>query len=241
MGSIPIGERPDNPTVKQVVFKCVAGFDLNDLEEGIKDFIKENWNEPYYQGQATAFALTLIGPLKAGILKKLETLPYYASRITKLKTLSKAKNADELVSLLKAVNNAGKVFVKSWDEAVKVVDDLIKPQINSLKSLYPDAKMGYRGSLATGKKYSTGGPFDPSDWDVDAFIVSDELASKIGGTGFRNGRDISAIEKIADDLELHYTNISGYRTEIGKPFTFRVWTQAEFDKIVKPNGFKLFE
>lgn len=102
--------------------------------------------------------------------------------------------------------------------------------------------MGYRGSLSTGTKYSTGGPFDPTDWDVDAFIVSDELAAKIGNSNpFRDGRKITDIEKIADDLEISYKNISGYRTEVGKPFTFRVWTQAEFDKIVKPNGYKLFE
>lgn len=78
----------------------------------------------------------------------------------------------------KVLQGAGKVLVKSWNEAIKAVDDLIKPQINKLKNLYPDAKMGYRGSLSTGTKYSTGGPFDPTDWDVDAFIVSDNLAAK---------------------------------------------------------------
>lgn len=131
--------------------------------------------------------------------------------------------------------------IKSWDDAVAAVDELIKPQISKLKAVYPDVKMGYRGSLATGKKFSTGGLFDPSDWDVDAFIVSDDLAKKIGGSGFRNGRDIAEISPIADELEAAFKNLSGYRTEVGKPFTFRVWTQTEFDKIVKPNGYKLFE
>jgi hypothetical protein len=59
--------------------------------------------------------------------------------------------------------------------------------------------------------------------------------------GFRDGRSISEISSIADELENVFKNLSGYRTEIGKPFTFRIWTKAEFDNIVKPNGYKLFE
>jgi len=95
--------------------------------------------------------------------------------------------------------------------------------------------------LATGTKYGTGGSFDPTDWDVDAFIVSDNVAIQIGGTGFRNGRSIQSISIIADELETFFKNISGYRTELNKPFTFRVFTEAEFNSIVKPNGYKLFE
>ena len=135
------------------------------------------------------------------------------------------------------------MVVNTWNEAVTAVDNLIIPKSSQLKSLYPDAKFGYRGSLATGSKYNNGNPipFDPSDWDVDAFIVSDDLVAQIGGSGFRNGRDIEGIENIADELELSFKNISGYRTELNKPFTFRVWTEAEFNSIVKPNGYKLFE
>ena len=72
--------------------------------------------------------------------------------------------------------------------------------------------------------------------------LGDDLAKKIGGTGFRDATKISKeIEIIAKDLESSFIKISGYRTEAGKTFTFRVWTQAEFDNIVKPNGYKLFE
>jgi hypothetical protein len=138
------------------------------------------------------------------------------------------------------VNGAGNIIVKSWNEAVTAVDNIIVTKTSQLNNLFPNAKIGYRGSLSTGTKYSTGGPFDPTDWDVDAFIVSDNLATQIGGSGFRNGRDINAIEIIADELELSFKNISSYRTELNKPFTLRVWTEAEFNSIVKPNGYKLF-
>jgi hypothetical protein len=139
------------------------------------------------------------------------------------------------------VNGAGKIVVNSWNEAVTTVDNLILPKTSQLNNLFPNAKIGYRGSLSTGTKYSTGGPFDPTDWDVDAFIVSDNLAAQIGGGGFRNGRNIPSVANIADELETSFKNISGYRTELNKPFTFRVFTEAEFNSIVKPNGYKLFQ
>lgn len=58
---------------------------------------------------------------------------------------------------------------------------MLKSKIDNLRRLYPDAKIGYRGSLAIGTKYNNGNPlpFDPKDWDVDAFSVSDELSKKI--------------------------------------------------------------
>ncbi len=109
--------------------------------------------------------------------------------------------------------------------------------------MYPDAKIGYRGSLSTGVKHSKGGPFDPTDFDVDAFIVSDELAAKFdAGTFFRDARDLPEVEGIADSLESTFINsLDGYRVEAGKPFTFRIFTEAEYLSKVQPNGCKLFE
>jgi hypothetical protein len=134
-----------------------------------------------------------------------------------------------------------KIIVKSWAEAVKVVDDIIKKKIDELNRLFPNSQMGYRGSLATGIKYSTKGPFDPTDWDVDAFIVSDELAAKFNKyTTFRNGRDINGIDQLADDIEKELLNISGYRSEPNKKFTFRIWNEKEFEIKIKPFAFKLF-
>ncbi len=130
-----------------------------------------------------------------------------------------------------------------WCDIAKSVYNIMTTYVTKIKKLYPDAKVGYRGSLATGTKYSTGGPFDPNDFDVDAFIVSDKLASQFGpNVVFRDARRFKELGAICDDLEKVFKkSFDGYRTEPGKPFTFRVWTEAEFEQKVKPYGYNLFK
>jgi hypothetical protein len=119
VNDIPLGTHPSNPTFEDAVFKCFTGVSLTGLKDGINDFVKENWDEPYYQGQATVFALTLISPFKAGIIKKLEKLAKYSTRLTKLKALSRATQAAELVDYSKAL-------VKYGDEVADITTSLIK-------------------------------------------------------------------------------------------------------------------
>ena len=103
-----------------------------------------------------------------------------------------------------------------------------------IKSIASDAVVGFRGSVASGVKHSTQCPFDPTDFDLDAFIVSDKLAKQIPGRGFRDGNDIAAVAAEAKKIEeLLKQSFSGYRTEPGKPFTFRIWTTEEFERIVR--------
>jgi hypothetical protein len=175
------------------------------------------------------------------LLAQLDDVSYLSPQTRSLETGSIQLYRNGL-NVYGVVNEVGKVIVNTWNEAVTAVDNIIITKTSQLNNLFPNAKIGYRGSLATGTKYSTGGgPFDPLDWDVDAFIVSDNLATQIGGSGFRNGRNVPSIATIADDLEVSFKNVSGYRTELNKPFTFRVFTEAEFNSIVKPNGYKLFQ
>jgi len=116
--AIPFGgKREDNPDFNDVLFRCITGVEIGDLVEGVKDFVIANWNEPYYQGQATAFVVTLLSPLKAKVIEKIQKLPNYASRIGKLETLAKAKNADELVVLAKAATKGvGRFIARSGAE-----------------------------------------------------------------------------------------------------------------------------
>ena len=119
--------------------------------------------------------------------------------------------------------------------------------INTVMNVFGqgDAKIGYRGSLSTGQKYNNGNPipFDGDDFDVDAFIVSDDFAAQFNTNGFRDARVQSPeITQLSDDLEASFiSNFPGYRTEPGKPFTFRVWTEAEYQTKVVPFGHKLID
>ncbi|MFU1794158.1 hypothetical protein ACM1RC_09840 [Paenibacillus azoreducens] len=52
--------------------------------------------------------------------------------------------------------------------------------------------------MATGQKgpHKGNAPFDPTDFDIDAFIVSDKLASRFpSNTKWRSGADIEEIKK----------------------------------------------
>lgn len=100
VNSYPIGGSPDDDlTFANVAFKCLVGIEIKDLANSIKDFVSANWDEPYYQGQATAFALSLLSPFKAKVIAKLGQLPKYASKISDFKIIGKASNSDELLSI----------------------------------------------------------------------------------------------------------------------------------------------
>ena len=99
-----------------------------------------------------------------------------------------------------------------------------------IRSIASDAMVGFRGSLATGVKHSTGGPFDPTDFDLDAFIVSDKLARQTSGR-FRDGNNIPGVAAEADKIQKQLQSFSGHRSD--KPFTFRIWTTEEYERIVK--------
>lgn len=103
-----------------------------------------------------------------------------------------------------------------------------------IKNLADDAIVGYRGSVATGIKHSTQGPFNPDDFDLDAFIVSDTLAARVTGSRFRNGRRIPEVHEAANEIEGVLANaFPGYRSNRKKPFTFRIWTHKEYRDIVE--------
>ncbi len=126
---VPIGKAPGDPTFEEAVFKCITGISLSGIKKAIDPFVKENWVDAYYQGQATAFTLTLISPLKAGILKKLKKLTKYSDKRIKFESLAKATNADELAGI-------SKTLAKGADEFADYVKTL-KTKVNPRKD-YPD-------------------------------------------------------------------------------------------------------
>jgi len=122
---------------------------------------------------------------------------------------------------------------------MKCVEDTLAPYASKLKKLYPDVRIGYRESLARGykgpHKVDANGnplPFDPNDFDIDAFIVSDELAAKFAShEKWRSGNKIPQLKELQYEIQQQLKNsLSGLRK--GEPFEFRIWTKAEFEQKV---------
>lgn len=108
--------------------------------------------------------------------------------------------------------------LKMLKEAIAV----LRKHERSIKELFgEDVRIGIRGSLSTGVKFSTGGPFNPRDFDVDAFVVS----SKLGNgwperlLGRKALRRLTVLELlIGEDLRM----IPEFE-RVRLPFGFRVW------------------
>ena len=114
------------------------------------------------------------------------------------------------------------------------VKRIVSTNSRQILSMFPDAKIGVRASLGRGFKgpHKKNAPFDPDDFDVDAFIVSDDLAKLIPANGnrFRSAREIDSLQPIQDRIDrLLRSELDGLRSE---PFTFRVFTQEEFARKV---------
>jgi hypothetical protein len=138
---------------------------------------------------------------------------------------------------------AGSAVLNNRDAIISLVEKYLANAKGTIAGYDKDAKIGYRGSLATGTKFKSQKPFDPADFDVDAFIVSDKLADQFkAGTRFKDARrKFGDIESVSDAIEQRYKeSFSGYRDEsgAGKPFTFRVYTTQEYEKI-KADGVKV--
>jgi hypothetical protein len=114
-------------------------------------------------------------------------------------------------------------------DMVGELDGVMQPHLATIRGLDPDAVVGLRGSLASGLRSQGKGPFDPGDFDVDAFIVSDRLAGQFRRrewwrSGSRIG-EIDAVQRSIDSTLRQSPNFAGMRSD---PFTFRIYTQREW-------------
>ncbi|AKF92340.1 hypothetical protein [Brevibacillus laterosporus] len=127
------------------------------------------------------------------------------------------------------------------EEIMNTVQETLNPALKKIKELDPNAKVGYRGSLATGQKgpHKGNAPFDPTDFDIDAFIVSDKLASKFQKKDkWRSGAKIEEVEQLQQQIDKTLKeSLDGLRRfdKKGRPdnFTFRIFTQKEYDQKIK--------
>jgi filamentous hemagglutinin len=127
------------------------------------------------------------------------------------------------------------------EEIVKVVTEIVEPFAVEIRQAYPGALVGYRGSLARGRKgrHKGNAPFDPSDWDVDAFVVDDLLALKfrIQRKGLRPGWLFPELKEIEERIDrMLRARLTGLRP---KRFAFRFWTRKEYAEIVQKDAYVL--
>jgi RHS repeat-associated protein len=167
----------------------------------------------------------------------------------KLSGLSRERTAKtapaDLVPAPRSLGAAAREPAQTREEIQGIVEEVLRPAAEDIRSKVPGAQVGYRGSLATGMKgpHKVGPrgerlPFDPQDFDVDAFIVSDELAAKIPSApgGFRSMRTLPGARSMQSRIQTELEeSLPGLRAD--EEFTFRVWTQQEFETKVRPNGF----
>jgi RHS repeat-associated protein len=139
----------------------------------------------------------------------------------------------------KKVEKASETTVNKLEKAVLARSELIAKADNALAPLakqFPNAQIGFRGSLARGTKgaHKGGVPFDPIKFDVDAFIVSDELADaiKANAKGFRNLASDPKYRALVQGVSEKIKKIPGAENE---PFSVRVFSKKEFEKTVQAN------
>jgi hypothetical protein len=70
-------------------------------------------------------------------------------------------------------------------------------------------------------------PFNSEDFDVDAFIVSDKLASQFTSTRLRSGADIHEIASAQQLIDSSLRQSPSFRGLREDPFTFRIYTVPE--------------
>jgi hypothetical protein len=123
---------------------------------------------------------------------------------------------------------------KIWKQKQEHCEMIMSKYVPLIKKLDPNAELMYRGSLAKGKKFDKASEkhvaFNPNDFDVDAFIMSDkiwEMARESMGNeepywGSRSR--IEVIMGVIKNLKTELLEVNGMR-KYGKV--------ASFDIIIK--------
>jgi RHS repeat-associated protein len=135
------------------------------------------------------------------------------------------------------VGKQGPIETPTTIENVRVgVKEVLQENLSQIKEIAPDAKVGYRGSLARGTKHQGkgGGDFEPTNFDVDAFVVSNKLASQVkpNKLGQRWGNKLGIFENIHKTINQQLKSLfPGLRnSKKNDEFQFRIFTEEQMNK-----------
>ncbi len=154
--------------------------------------------------------------------------------------------ADTAYTIIAGANmlRTGSSFVSRMSSLVKMEPEL-EASARNIRAIASDAVVGFRGSMATGRKFDKiarkpGDVFNPTNFDLDAFIVSDKLATQMNSNKrFLDGRKIDGIGAEADKIEQMLQAFPGYRVDPKKPFTYRIYSQQQFNSEVANGTFMI--
>lgn len=122
-----------------------------------------------------------------------------------------------------------KSYVPVTREAiVDKLGEVVQKWIPEIKKLDPNARVGFRGSLARGfkGKHKGNAPFDPTNFDVDAFVISDKIP--VSGGRFKVGPE--PLHEIARDIDNElrkYPEFKGMRKGKKGKLEFRIFREKE--------------
>lgn len=108
-------------------------------------------------------------------------------------------------------------------------DNVVQPYLDDLRTIAgADAQIGFRGSLARGTvgnrhKPRFGQPIDRNGFDIDAFIVSDDLARRGVEWGV-DDRNLRRLQREIYHLLKDRPEFQGLRTD---GFKFRIFSREE--------------
>lgn len=129
--------------------------------------------------------------------------------------------------------------IEVWKDKQVKVEQIMSKYVSQVKSLDPNGELQYRGSLAKGKKFDKKTEkhvaFDPTDFDVDAFISSDaiwktaaENSGKVSGAILSRESGISKIRNIEKSLKKELLVVPGMRKS-GKLADFEIIIRSVSD------------
>ncbi|WP_338278254.1 RHS repeat-associated core domain-containing protein [Corallococcus caeni] len=113
------------------------------------------------------------------------------------------------------------------EEMLEAALDVLRNNDEAIRSVFgSDVQYGIRGSLSTGTKHSTNGPFDPSDFDVDALIVGRELPQGFARKSMPNSMEVMELEEMIEAELRALPGFEGMRVDPTQPFQLRCWRCA---------------
>ncbi|WP_202112982.1 hypothetical protein [Gilliamella sp. Lep-s35] len=119
----------------------------------------------------------------------------------------------------------------------KKIQNILKDFEDKIKKLDPNAQIGFRGSAATGVKGPHKGnvPFDPQNFDIDVFVVSDKLydSDVFSKNDWWRGMRKTGAGDIVNKMEQAFIDsFSGYRFDPKKPMDIRIFKSGKIGSLI---------